>query len=514
MGLTEAELKFPTLEQIDLKIAKVRNAFASKKTRSLDFRRSQLNALITMLETHKSDFVTAQAADIGKSVNETLNADVYPVINEACHMIEHLEEYAKTDYVKNDLVNIMDTTCVTKVPLGHVLIIGAWNYMNLTLGPLIGAIAAGCTAIVKPSEISSHCAKLFEELLPKYLDSECYIVVNGAVKETEHLLKYQGWGHIFFTGSTAVGKLVMGAAAKHLTSVTLELGGKSPAIVSDDSDLNIVASRLGWGRLVNAGQTCIAIDYVLCSKNTQAKLLPLLEETLKKFYPDGAKQSKDYGRIVNLRNLKRLEGYLKESKGTIVIGGESDEKELYMSPTVVINPSDDEPLMTEEIFGPILPIKTVESIQEAVEYVGDINSTRHHPLALYFFSRNKREIDYVLENTISGGAVINDSIMHFAASGLYFGGVKKSGIGAYHGKKSFDTFTHLRGTLIKSQNLESVNWYFRYPPYIMKRVNLLTKILYKTKPSGFFLRFPWKKSFILLFLTAFAYLLAFRLRRM
>jgi acyl-CoA reductase-like NAD-dependent aldehyde dehydrogenase len=272
----------------------------------------------------------------------------------------------------------------------------------------------------------------------------------------------------------------MSAAAKNLTSVTLELGGKCPAIVSDHSDLDIVANRLLSGRLANTGQTCVCIDYVLCSKDTRDALIPKMKKALESWYKDGAKNSSDYGRIINARHFKRIDEYLKKSQGKIEIGGDLDESDLYISPTVLIDPSDDEPLMNEEIFGPILPIRVVENLDQAIQFV----NKRDIPLALYVFSKDTREVEYVLDRTRSGGVTVNDSIFHLVASQLPFGGVGPSGMGAYHGKYSFDAFSHQRATLYKSQNLEFVNEKYRYPPLSEANANMLSRMLFKLNPSS------------------------------
>eukprot|EP00475_Leptophrys_vorax_P021064 TRINITY_DN2880_c0_g1_i1.p1 TRINITY_DN2880_c0_g1~~TRINITY_DN2880_c0_g1_i1.p1 ORF type:complete len:383 (-),score=130.33 TRINITY_DN2880_c0_g1_i1:79-1227(-) len=359
---------------------------------------------------------------------------------------------------------------------------------------MVGAIAAGCTAVLKPSEVSSHTAKLLGELFPKYLDPEAFAVIQGAVDETTQLLKHQ-WDHIFYTGNGAVGKVIMAAAAKHLTPVTLELGGKSPAIVSDDSDIDILANRLMAGRLVNTGQTCVCIDYVLCTEATKEKLLPKLKGVLREWYGEDIQSSADYGRIVNGRHWNRIMGYLKATKGKIVLGGESDEKDLYIAPTVVVDADDSEPLLTEEIFGPILPIRVVKDLDEAVKYV----NARPPPLALYVFTRNDKDIKFVLDRTRSGGVCVNDSLIHLACSNLPFGGVGSSGMGGYHNKFSFDTFTHKRATLVKQQNMEFLYKALRYPKFSDQKANLLSMVMFKSSPSNL-PKLPWKNIFIVVLL--------------
>jgi acyl-CoA reductase-like NAD-dependent aldehyde dehydrogenase len=398
--------------------------------------------------------------------------------------------------VANDLANIVDKTMIRNDPKGTVLVIGAWNYpVQLILCPLIGAIGAGCTAVIKPSEVSTHTAKLIGELIPKYLDQDSYVVVQGAVEETTQLLKFQ-WDHIFYTGNGAVGKVIMAAAAKHLTTVTLELGGKSPAIVSDCSDVDIVASRLLAGRLINAGQTCVSVDYVLCSEQFLQKLIPKLKAALENWFGTDIKASPDFGRIVNFRHWNRIVGYIQASKGKLVIGGEMDEKDLFIPPTVVVDLDDNEPLMVEEIFGPVLPIRTVKNIEEAVKFV----NSKPPPLALYVFSNNNKEVQYVLDHTRSGGVTVNDSLFHLLCANLPFGGFGASGQGGYHGKFSFDTFVHKRATLIKGQNLEFINTTFRYPKFTSFKKNMLGMVLFKMSPTTW-PKLPWKNLLILILFT-------------
>ncbi len=334
------------------------------------------------------------------------------------------------------------------------MVIGPWNFpVLLLLEPLAGAIAAGNAVFVKPSEVSSHTAKILSELIPKYLDTEAVVVVNGGALETGIILD-EKFDHIFYTGGTAVGKVIMEKAAKYLTPVTLELGGKSPAIVSDDSDLDFVAQKLVLGRTMYAGQVCVCTDYVLCTQETKDKLLEKIPVILKAIYAEeNIQDNANFARIVNKRHWNRVMGYLKNTKGKVVVGGQSDENDLYISPTVVVDVDDHEPLMTEEIFGPILPIRVVKDLQEAVAFV----NARPHPLALYLFSRNKAEVNYVIENTLSGGVCVNDFMEHIINYDLPFGGVGDSGMGAYHGKHTFDTFSHIRSTLVRSQAKEFAN---------------------------------------------------------
>ncbi|XP_020900129.1 aldehyde dehydrogenase family 3 member B1 isoform X1 [Exaiptasia diaphana] len=435
-----------------------REIFRTGRSREYEFRKQQLQSLVAFFENHEDAILEALHKDLHKPRFEGLIGEVFMVKNDAVTALNNLEDWMKPEYTEKGLLNKMDTCMIRSEPLGVALIIGAWNYpIQVTLLPLVGAIAAGNCAVIKPSEVASATADLIKTLLPKYLDEDCYPVVLGGVEETQELLK-QKYDKIFYTGGGAVGRLVMEAAAKNLTRVTLELGGKSPCYIDDECDLAVVANRLAWGKFSNSGQTCVAPDYVLCSPGIQAKLIKHLKETLFEFYGEDARDSSNFGRIINDRHFQRLKKLL--SHGECVIGGETDEKDRFISPTVLtgIKPSD--PVMESEIFGPILPILNVNSLDEAVEFIND----RDKPLALYIFSTNKEKINYIMENTSSGGFCANDTVIQAAVESLPFGGVGGSGMGAYHGKHSFDVFSHKKGCLVKSLCMESMNA-VRYPPY-------------------------------------------------
>jgi len=359
------------------------------------------------------------------------------------------------------------------------LIIGAWNYpVQLTLVPLIGAIAAWNCVVLKPSEVSPHTAQLLANILPKYLDKQAYRVVNGGVAETTTLLE-QKFDHILYTGNGNVGKIVMRAAAAHLTPVTLELGGKSPAIV--DSNVNIVnaARRIAWGRFMNAGQTCIAPDYVLIKSGLERPFIDAVKATLDEFYGKDVQKSHDYCRIVNKTHFNRLKKVIETAGGEKVIGGELNEEDRFIPPTVILNPDENSSVLRDEIFGPILPIVPIKSIDEAIRYVND----RDKPLALYVFSKDKKVIEKVLSNTTSGGAVANDTLMHATVPELPFGGVGPSGVGAYHGKHSFELFSHKKAVMVKDMGMEFLND-VRYPPYTPDKLKVILFLTTK-KLKGF-----------------------------
>ncbi|XP_021525371.2 aldehyde dehydrogenase family 3 member B2 [Aotus nancymaae] len=357
-----------------------------------------------------------------------------------------------------NLLTKLDSAFVRKEPFGLVLIIAPWNYpVNLTLVPLVGALAAGNCVVLKPSEISRGTEKVLAEVLPQYLDQSCFAVVLGGPEETGQLLEHK-FDYIFFTGSPRVGKIVMTAAAKHLTPVTLELGGKNPCYVDDDCDPQIVANRVAWFRYFNAGQTCVAPDYLLCSPEMQERLLPALQSTITRFYGDDPQSSPDLGRIINQKQFQRLRALL--GCGRVAIGGQSDERDRYIAPTVLVDVQETEPVMQEEIFGPILPIVNVRGVDEAIEFI----NRREKPLALYAFSNSSQVVNQMLERTSSGGFVGNDGFIYMSLPSVPLGGIGHSGMGRYHGKFTFDTFSHHRACLLCPTGLEKLN-NIRYPPY-------------------------------------------------
>lgn len=398
--------------------------------------------------------------------------------NEVVHALNHISEWVKPTKVGKDLLTMMDDAYIKPEPFGVVLVIGAWNYpVQLTLAPVIGALAAGNCVVLKPSEVSEHTSALLERLCPLYLDKDAFRVVNGGVPETTELLKEQ-FDYIFYTGNSHVAKIIYQAAAQYLTPVTLELGGKSPVFVDDSSDLDLVARRLMWGKFANCGQTCIAPDYVLCTPGVQGSLIQRCKTVLESFYGSDPKASDSYGRIINNRHFNRVRTMLDATSGRVAVGGIMDERANYISPTLLSDIALNDAIMKDEIFGPILPFIDVKDADEAIEIINN----REKPLAMYVFSNQKKTIERFLSRTSSGGVCVNDTLMHLSVINLPFGGVGNSGVGSYHGKFSFDTFSHNRGCLVRAQNMEKMND-LRYPPYTEKKSGMIAWLMKKTVKS-------------------------------
>ncbi|GJQ80099.1 putative aldehyde dehydrogenase [Trypoxylus dichotomus] len=448
-----------------------RLAFNTGRTRSLKYRREQLLKLQRMYRETAGDMEAALFRDLRKPKQECYNTEIDFIVNDVKNILDNFKRYTGNEYPSKPLANFFDTVEIKKDPYGVVLIIGAWNYpIQLSLLPLAGAIAAGNCVILKPSEIASATADYISRTLPKYLDKECYQVYLGGVQETSELLQ-QKFDYIFFTGSPMVGKVIHQAAAKFLTPVTLELGGKSPVYIDDNTNIEFTVRRLIWGKMVNAGQTCAAPDYILCSKSVQDKFLAATPKIVKELYGDDPQKSLDIARIISDRHFNRLVNFL--STATIGFGGDYDPHERYIGPTILINVKPNDPVMQEEIFGPPLPIINVESVYEAITFI----NSNDKPLALYIFSKNKKNVDLILDSTSSGGVTVNDTLMHLVCESLPFGGVGNSGMGSYHGKKSFDTFTHRKSILRKGFcSILEKGQAVRYPPYSEKKTRCVQMV--------------------------------------
>jgi len=454
------------MTEISDSIAALRATFDARKTRPEQWRRGQLQRLQAMVEDNESDIHEALHADLGKSGFESRMTETGTVLSEIKHTLAHLKKWMRPKKVSTPLSNQPGHSRIVSEPLGVVLIIAPWNYpVNLILTPLIGAIAAGNCAALKPSEVSSHTSELLARLIPAYMDPDAIQVFVGGAETSTELLE-QRFDHIFFTGSEAIGKIVMTAAAKHLTPVTLELGGKSPCIIHDDCDLEVAARRVVWGKFLNAGQTCIAPDYILVQESVRDAFIARLKASIREFFGDDPSTSPDYPRLVNERHFDRVAGLI--SGGEIALGGETDKASKYIAPTVLTGVDADAAVMREEIFGPVLPVVTYGAIEEAITFI----NARPKPLALYLFAKSSQTQDEVIEATSSGGACINDVVMHLAVPDLPFGGVGASGMGAYHGRTSFDAFSHAKSVLTKSNYLDVP---LRYPPYTDTKLRWLKR---------------------------------------
>nr|XP_051687051.1 aldehyde dehydrogenase family 3 member B1 isoform X2 [Oryctolagus cuniculus] len=458
------------MEPLEDRLQRLREAFDAGRTRPAEFRATQLRGLSRFLQENRQLLQAALAQDLHKSAFEAEVSELGISLGEIKLALRKLRAWSQDERVPRNLATQLDSAFIRKEPYGLVLIIAPWNYpVNLTLVPLVGAIAAGNCVVLKPSEISKGTEKVLAEVLPRYLDQSCFAVVLGGPEETGQLLEHR-FDYILFTGSPRVGKIVMAAAAKHLTPVTLELGGKNPCYVDDNCDPQTVANRVAWFRYFNAGQTCVAPDYVLCSPETRERLLPALQQAITRFYGDDPQRSPNLGRIINQKQFRRLQALL--GCGRVAIGGQSDESQRYIAPTVLVDVQEAEPVMQEEIFGPILPILTVSGLDEAVAFI----NRREKPLALYAFSNSSQVVRQVLERTSSGGFCGNDGFMHMTLASLPFGGVGHSGMGSYHGRFSFDTFSHRRACLLRSPGLEKLNE-LRYPPYSPGRLRALLRAM-------------------------------------
>jgi len=461
----------PSSEQQDDPAFNVAHAlsahFKTGATKSLSWRFSQLDALEHFLMEREQDILDALHADLRKPAMEAFSSEIGFAISELHLARKNLARWMKPERVRTPWFAMPGRSYIYREPLGVSLIIAAWNYpFNLIVLPLIGAIAAGNCAALKPSELAPHVSALLAKWFPKYFDTKAIRVVEGGPTETTALLQ-QNWDHIFYTGNGRVGRIVMEAAAQHLTPVTLELGGKSPCIVDESADLDTTAKRIVYGKFFNAGQTCVAPDYVLVHDRVHDALVNRMVSTIREFYGDDPKQSADFGRIVNERHHVRLSRFL--DGADIVTGGETDPSERYIAPTILKNVNEDDALMQEEIFGPILPVISFSSVDSAIGFV----NRQAKPLALYLFSREREVQDRVLAGTSAGGTAINHVWLHFGVPGLPFGGVGESGMGAYHGRHSFETFSHRRSVL-KKPTLPDPPLIF--PPYTARTMRWLKKL--------------------------------------
>ena len=440
--------------------------FNTHATKDLNFRKAQLQKLKKLVNSNEKLLYNAIYQDFGKSEFETFGTEISFVYKDIDYYLKNLKSFAKPKSVLTNIVNQMGSSKIVFEPLGNCLVIGAWNYpYQLTLTPVIAAIAAGNTCMIKPSELPENTMKAMAKLINENFDAQFLYVVEGGVEETTAILKLR-FDKIFFTGSPRVGKIVYKAAAEHLTPVTLELGGKSPAFVTEKADLQIAAKRIVWGKFINAGQTCVAPDYLYVAENIKAKFLKvLIEEIKKRNYTDNVDH---YCKIINERNFDRLEKMIDREK--VVFGGETNREKRYISPTVLDHVTWEDAVMQEEIFGPILPILTYKNLETAMQTVVE----GEKPLSAYLFSNDAKEQELFTEKLSFGGGCINDTLMHLSNDRLPFGGVGNSGIGHYHGKFGFEAFSHQKAILKKSNYLEPE---LKYPPYSDAKLNILKKLL-------------------------------------
>lgn len=456
-------------------VDRLRRTYWSGKTRSLDWRRGQLKALLRMLDERAGEFEAAMKADLHKSSFECYATEIGFLQREASHALEHLESWAQPKHAASPVFLQPSESRVLFEPLGVALIMGAWNYpMQLTLGPLIAAISAGNAAVIKPPRTAKAIFQAMGSFLPQYLDPEAFLTINDDTPND--LILSQRWDKIFFTGSAEVGKIVMAAAVANLTPVTLELGGKSPAIVDETANLRVAACRIAQGKFFNAGQTCVAPDYVLVQESVRDALIDELVKAVREFYGDDPRQSEEYARIINTKQFDNLVRYFTD--GDKVCGGESNRDERYIAPTILKNVSPEAPVMQCEIFGPILPVLTIKNVDEALQFV----QQREKPLAFYIFSENRATVEKVLANSTSGGACVNETLNHLVVPGLPFGGVGNSGMGKYHGEWGFREFSNARAVLDHATSFDPA---LRYPPYGPEKMARMKKLMNMHLPAAF-----------------------------
>lgn len=459
-GLAQTSWSEQQLKQL---VEKQRAYFFTGKTRNLVFRKHALKKLLAMISDNQAEIIEALRQDLGKPELEAYSSEIAYVLGDVKHVLKNFEEWAEPQRVSTPVVLQPATSELHSEPFGTTLIIAPWNYpFQLTVSPLIGAIAAGNTAILKPSEATPATQALLMGLIGQTFSEEYVACVGGGLDESKALLD-QHFDFIFFTGSPRVGQIVMEKAAKNLTPVCLELGGKSPCIVDKNIDLKVAARRVIWGKFMNAGQTCVAPDYVLIHQDIYSDFVNALKTTITEFYGSDPQKSDSYARIVNKSHFNRLISFLKGGK---VTGGRSDEGKLFIEPTLVEDIDLQHPLMQEEIFGPILPLFKYKDIDEALKTV----RTQSKPLAFYIFTKNKDLQNSVLEQTPFGGACVNDCVVHLANPNLPFGGIGTSGMGMYHGKFSFDAFSHKKSVLRKPFALDAT---MRYAPYTQAKLKLI-----------------------------------------
>jgi len=456
-------MKIPQLVQSQ------KNFFATQQTKNISYRKNALKKLHKELLTREKDIIKALHDDFKKSEYEAVMTETSIVLAELKMVLKNIHSWSKPKRVLPTILNFPSSAKIYKEPYGTTLIIAPWNYpYQLAFAPLLGAVAAGNTVILKPSELTPNTSKITKEIIEAVFDKNHVSVIEGGVSTSQELLT-QRWDYIFFTGSVPVGKIVAKAAAEHLTPVTLELGGKSPCIIDETANLKLTAKRLVWGKFINGGQTCIAPDYLLIHSAVKDKFVTYFKEELIKAYGENPEKSEDYPRIVNTRNFDRLALMLENEK--FLIGGKTNRDDRYIAPTIINEPSLDSEVMKTEIFGPILPLISYKTEEEFDIVIAKYDK----PLALYVFTTRKNFAKRIIAKYSFGGGTINDTTVHFANHRLPFGGVGESGIGGYHGKQTFETFTHNKGIVARGNWLDIPT---RYAPYKgkLKQLKTLMKI--------------------------------------
>ncbi len=457
------------METLKEKINKQREYFSTGETKDINFRIEKLKKLRDVLKSEEEKVFEALKKDLMKSSFESYVTEVAMVYDEINMHIKNIKKWSKKRRVKTPLVQFPAKSFIQLEPYGVVLIIGPFNYpFMLTMDPLIGAIAAGNTAVIKPSESAPETSKILKEILEKVFDEKYVLHVNPerGKEVVEELLK-EKFDYIFFTGSATVGKIVMKAASQYLTPVTLELGGKSPCIIDKDCKVELAARRIVWGKLMNSGQTCVAPDYLYVHKDIEEEFIKKLEEEINNQFGDNPLESKDYSKMVNEREFNRVLSYIDKEK--LVFGGNYNRKTFQIEPTILKNVTWDDPVMEREIFGPIFPILTFENLDEVIRLV----NSKDKPLAIYYFSEDKNKIEKILNSTSSGGVTINDTLVHVSSSYLPLGGVGNSGMGEYHGKYSFDLFSNKKGVMNRKTFLDLK---IRYAPF-QNKLTIVKKIM-------------------------------------
>ncbi|ORV81391.1 aldehyde dehydrogenase [Mycobacterium interjectum] len=447
-------------------VARLRKTFATGRTRDIEWRRRQLLQLAKLMEENEAAIAAALAEDLDRSPFESFIADVATTAGEAKFAAKRVRRWTRRKYQLLEVPQLPGRGWIEYEPYGTVLIIGAWNYpFYLTLGPAVGAIAAGNAVILKPSEIAAASAHLMADLVPRYLDNDAIAVVEGDGSVSQELIA-QGLDRVLFTGGTEIGRKVYEGAAPHLTPCTLELGGKSPVIVAEDADVEVAAKRIAWMKLLNAGQTCVAPDYVLADAKIRDELVSKIGAAITKFTSD----KPDGMRIVNQRQFDRISGYLSGGDGKVVVGGKCDPSSLRIQPAVVVDPDPDGPLMQNEIFGPVLPVITVQSLDDAIRFV----NSRPKPLSAYLFTKTRETRERVIKQVPAGGMLVNHLAFQVSTAKLPFGGVGASGMGAYHGRYGFEEFSHRKSVLTKPTRPDLSK--FIYPPYTARAMKMARRM--------------------------------------